>query len=93
MPDSLTNALFHLGGNRCFSAGCPCARTTRVVVLRFCRTIVAEGLQHQIMDPDRTVKKLFTELAIPAVSVIHPKPGAIKNEVVLPGNIQVLSTG
>ncbi len=33
------------------------------------------------------VKETTRELAIPAVSVIHPKPGAMKNEVVLPGNV------
>ena len=31
------------------------------------------------------------ELAIPTVAVIHPKPGALKNEVVLPGNIQAFT--
>ena len=28
------------------------------------------------------------ELAIPTVAVIHPKPGSLQNEIVLPGNIQ-----
>ena len=37
------------------------------------------------------VKETTRELAIPAVSVVHPKPGAMKNEVVLPGNIQAFT--
>ncbi len=34
------------------------------------------------------VRQETLDLAIPTVSVIHPKPGSLKNEVVLPGNIQ-----
>jgi RND family efflux transporter MFP subunit len=37
------------------------------------------------------VKETTRELAIPAVAIIHPKPGALKNEVVLPGNIQAFT--
>ncbi len=34
------------------------------------------------------VKQHTLDLAVPVVSVIHPKHGALKDEVVLPGNIQ-----
>lgn len=34
------------------------------------------------------VKQQTLDMAIPVVSVIHPKHGAMKDEVVLPGNIQ-----
>lgn len=37
------------------------------------------------------VKRETQELAIPAVAVIHPKPGALKNEIVIPGNIQAFT--
>ena len=37
------------------------------------------------------VKETTEELAIPTVSVIHPKPGAVKDEVVLPGNVQAFT--
>ncbi len=37
------------------------------------------------------VKETTQELAIPTVSVIHPKLGAVKDEVALPGNIQAFT--
>ncbi len=37
------------------------------------------------------VKETTRELAIPDVSVIHPKAGAVKDEVILPGNVQAFT--
>jgi RND family efflux transporter MFP subunit len=37
------------------------------------------------------VKETTQELAVPTVSVIHPKPGAMKDDVVLPGNVQAFT--
>jgi RND family efflux transporter MFP subunit len=52
--------------------------------------IVFRGI-HARIQTAAVVKEATQELAIPAVSVIHPKPGAMKNEVVLPGNIQAFT--
>ncbi|MGA2211861.1 MAG: efflux RND transporter periplasmic adaptor subunit [Bryobacteraceae bacterium] len=52
--------------------------------------IVFRGI-HARIQTAAAVKEATQELAIPAVSVIHPKPGAMKNEVVLPGNIQAFT--
>lgn len=35
--------------------------------------------------------KRTNDLAVPAVSVIHPKPGAPQTEIILPGNIQAFT--
>jgi RND family efflux transporter MFP subunit len=37
------------------------------------------------------VKETTQELSIPDVSVIRPKPGAVKDEVILPGNVQAFT--
>ncbi|MBV9768419.1 MAG: efflux RND transporter periplasmic adaptor subunit [Bryobacterales bacterium] len=37
------------------------------------------------------IKESTRELAIPDVSVVHPKLGAVKDEVVLPGNVQAFT--
>jgi RND family efflux transporter MFP subunit len=37
------------------------------------------------------VKETTRELSIPDVSVIHPKPGTVKDELVLPGNVQAFT--
>jgi RND family efflux transporter MFP subunit len=52
--------------------------------------IVLRGI-HARIQTAAAVNEATQELAIPAVSVIHPKPGAMKNEVVLPGNIQAFT--
>jgi RND family efflux transporter MFP subunit len=52
--------------------------------------IVFWGINARIQTA-AAVKETTKELAIPAVSVIHPKPGAVKNEVVLPGNVQAFT--
>jgi len=52
--------------------------------------VVFWGINARIQSA-AAVKEITQELAIPTVSVIHPKPGAMKNEVVLPGNIQAFT--
>src|SRR5579871_4004750 len=37
------------------------------------------------------VKQETLDLAIPSVAVIHPKRGAMKDEIVLPGNMQAFT--
>jgi len=61
-----------------------------VVAVLFVAGIVFWGINARIQTA-AAVKETTRELAIPAVSVVHPKPGAMKNEVVLPGNIQAFT--
>ncbi len=71
------------------------SHTLRVAVLLIVAVIIAAavvffGINARIQTA-AAVKQTTRELAIPAVSVIHPKPGAVKDEVVLPGNIQAFT--
>ena len=52
--------------------------------------IVFWGINARIQTA-AAVKETTRELAIPSVAVIHPKPGDVKNEVVLPGNVQAFT--
>jgi multidrug efflux pump subunit AcrA (membrane-fusion protein) len=65
------------------------------VVLLVLAVLVAAGVVfwgiNARIQTAAAVKESTKELAIPAVSVIHPKPGAMKDEVVLPGNIQAFT--
>ncbi len=63
-------------------------RTLRTVVLLVLAVLIVAiivfwGINARIQTA-AAVKETTKELAIPAVSVIHPKPGAVKDEVVLP---------
>ena len=49
--------------------------------------VVIRGINSRIKAA-AMVKQETLELAVPSVSVIHPKIGALKDEIVLPGNIQ-----
>ncbi len=70
-------------------------RTLRVVVLLLLAVLIAAGIVfwgiNARIQTAAAVKETTRELAIPDVSVIHPKPGAVKDEVVLPGNIQAFT--
>ena len=70
-------------------------RRLRVAVLLVLALLVVAGIVfwgiNARIQTAAAVKETTQELAIPAVSVIHPKPGAMKNEVVLPGNIQAFT--
>jgi len=67
----------------------------RVALLLIVAVLIAAGVVffgiNTRIQTAAAVKETTRELAIPAVSVIHPKPGAVKNEVVLPGNIQAFT--
>src|SRR5271169_4962400 len=73
----------------------PRSRTLRVVVLLVVAGLIVAGVVfwgiNARIQTAAAVKETTRELAIPAVSVVHPKPGAMKNEVVLPGNIQAFT--
>jgi RND family efflux transporter MFP subunit len=70
-------------------------RTLRTVVLLLLAVLIVAGIVfwgiNARIQTAAAVKETTKELAIPAVSVIHPKPGAVKDEVVLPGNIQAFT--
>jgi RND family efflux transporter MFP subunit len=70
-------------------------RTLRMVVLLVLAVLIVAGIVfwgiNARIQTAAAVKETTKELAIPAVSVIHPKPGAVKNEVVLPGNVQAFT--
>ncbi len=71
------------------------ARTLRVVLLLLLAALIVAGVVffgiNARIQTAAAVKETTRELAIPAVAIIHPKPGALKNEVVLPGNIQAFT--
>src|SRR5580704_782174 len=71
------------------------ARTMRVVVLLILAALIIAGVVFwgikSRIQTAAAVKETTRELAIPSVSVIHPKPGGVKDEVVLPGNIQAFT--
>ncbi len=70
-------------------------RTMRVLGLLLLAVLIVAGVVfwgiNARIQTAAAVKEATQELAIPAVSVIHPKPGAMKDEVVLPGNIQAFT--
>jgi RND family efflux transporter MFP subunit len=71
------------------------SRTVRVAIGLLVAILVVAGIVfwgiNSRIQTAAAVKEATRELAIPSVSVIHPKPGAMKNEVVLPGNIQAFT--
>jgi RND family efflux transporter MFP subunit len=70
-------------------------RTPRVVILLVLAVLIVAGVVfwgiNARIQTAAAVKETTRELAIPNVAVIHPKPGALKNEVVLPGNVQAFT--
>jgi RND family efflux transporter MFP subunit len=69
--------------------------TLHVIILLVIAIAIVAGVVfwgiHARVRAAASVKEATRELAIPTVSVIHPKPGAMKDEVVLPGNIQAFT--
>ena len=64
------------------------AKTILVVALALgAGVLIYRGIRSRIQTA-AAVKVQTQQLAVPTVAVIHPKPGAIEDEVVLPGNIQ-----
>ncbi len=70
-------------------------RTFRVALLLVLAIVIVAGTVffgiNARIQTAAAVKETTRELAIPAVAVIHAKPGDVKNEVVLPGNIQAFT--
>ena len=52
--------------------------------------VVTRGINSRIKAAT-LIRQSTLDLAVPAVSVVHPRPGAVKDEVVLPGNIQAFT--
>jgi len=70
-------------------------RTLRTVVWLVLALVIVAGIVfwgiNARIQTASAVKETTEQLAIPAVTIIHPKPGAVKNEVVLPGNVQAFT--
>jgi len=61
-----------------------------IILTAIIGAVVIWGIDARIKTA-AAVKQETLELAVPTVSVIHPKPGSMKNEIVLPGNIQAFT--
>ena len=61
-----------------------------VIAILVVAAVVFFGINGRIQTA-AAVKETTKELAIPTVSVVHPKPGALKDEVILPGNVQAFN--
>ena len=61
-----------------------------VVVLGVAAVLVVAGIVPRLKAKAALLKET-RDLALPTVSVIHPKLGALQTEIVLPGNIQAFS--
>ena len=58
-----------------------------LAVLLAAAVVVTSGIRTRVKTAAE-VKQETLDLSVPVVSVIHPKRGDLRNEVVLPGNIQ-----
>ncbi len=58
-----------------------------IVVILAAGAVVVRGI-HSRVNAAAVIRERTVELAIPSVSVIHPKFGNLRDEIVLPGNIQ-----
>ena len=58
-----------------------------IVVVLAAGTVVVRGI-HSRVNAAAVIRERTVELAIPSVSVIHPKIGNPRDEIALPGNIQ-----
>ena len=58
-----------------------------LVVMLAATVVVFSGIRTRVKTA-AAVKQQTLDLSVPVVSVIHPKRGALRDEVVLPGNIQ-----
>jgi len=70
------------------------ARVVRIVLvavlLAMIAVLVTRGINSRIKAASM-VKQETLDLSVPAVTVIHPKRGALRDELVLPGNIQAFT--
>src|ERR1700722_6118201 len=71
------------------------SRALRVTALLVLAVLIAAGIVfwgiNARIQTAAAVKEATKELAIPAVSVIHPKPGAVRAEGGVPGHIQAFT--
>src|SRR5258707_5690647 len=58
-----------------------------VLVVLITGTVVIRGI-HSRIDAAAVVREKTLDRAVLSVAVIHPKRGQLKDEIVLPGNIQ-----
>ncbi|HTR37154.1 MAG TPA: efflux RND transporter periplasmic adaptor subunit [Bryobacteraceae bacterium] len=63
---------------------------TLVIALLVAAAVIVWGITTRIKAA-AAAKEETLELAVPSVSVIHPKPGSPHDEIVLPGNIQAFT--
>ena len=61
-----------------------------VVLAVIAGVVVTRGINSRIKAAT-LIRQSTLDLAVPAVTVVHPRPGAVKDEVVLPGNIQAFT--
>ena len=71
------------------------ASKLRVALLLFVGALLVAGIVfwgiNARIQTAAAVKEATRELSIPDVSVIRPKPGSVKDELVLPGNVQAFT--
>jgi len=68
--------------------------TIRVIVVLAVLALLALGIYRGIntrIKAAANVKQETIDMSVPTVSVVHPKRGALKDEIVLPGNIQAFT--
>jgi RND family efflux transporter MFP subunit len=68
--------------------------TIRVIVVLAVLALLAVGVYRGIntrIKAAANVKQETIDMSVPTVSVVHPKRGALKDEIVLPGNIQAFT--
>ena len=61
-----------------------------VVLAVIAGVVVTRGINSRIKAAT-LIRQSTLDLAVPAVTVVHPRPGAVRDEVVLPGNIQAFT--
>jgi RND family efflux transporter MFP subunit len=68
--------------------------TIRAIVVLAALALLALGVYRGIdtrIKAAANVKQETIDMSVPTVSVVHPKRGALKDEIVLPGNIQAFT--
>jgi RND family efflux transporter MFP subunit len=68
--------------------------TIRAIVVLVVLALLALGVYRGIntrIKAAANVKQETIDMSVPTVSVVHPKRGAMKDEIVLPGNIQAFT--
>ena len=63
------------------------SRVTAIVIGVVVLAILASGIRSR-MKAEAGLRTVTTQMAVPSVSVVEPKPAAPAQEIILPGNIQ-----